>query len=180
MKPLFGHPVSKYRLRPCRTRVEDHKLDGVSVTDRTKVHDHELGGESVTGRTTVHDHKPGGESGTGRTRVYDPKPARETVCARRRYKQMRSQLQHQRRAAVRLALVTVVLLVCWLPNMIVWPLNAIAPSVMPANHWLARVATWMGHACSSLNPFIYTFTDLKVRETLKKIVKLRYCFPNLS
>ncbi|CAF0834203.1 unnamed protein product [Brachionus calyciflorus] len=79
------------------------------------------------------------------------------------YQNMR--LKRNRKAARMLGLLVASFSICWLPFTIVYPLCQFYPNLLPG--WLTAISWWMGYLNSTINPFLYVYSNKNIRRSVR-------------
>ena len=75
------------------------------------------------------------------------------------YRQLR--LKRNRKAARMLGLLVAAFLICWLPYTICYPLSQFWPDLIP--NYATIIIWWMGYLNSTINPFLYVYSNKNIR-----------------
>ncbi|XP_077995991.1 muscarinic acetylcholine receptor M4-like [Glandiceps talaboti] len=82
----------------------------------------------------------------------------------------RSKIAMQRRLAITLGIIVVAFLVCWLPFVILFPVNGYCECV-PTR--LYNASYWLAYINSTLNPYLCLFSNRDIRNALGKMFHLK-------
>lgn len=70
-------------------------------------------------------------------------------------------LKRNRKAARMLGLLVASFTICWLPYTIVYPFCQFYKTVLP--NWFVSIVWWMGYLNSTINPFLYVYSNKNIR-----------------
>lgn len=70
-------------------------------------------------------------------------------------------LKRNRKAARMLGLLIASFTICWLPYTIIYPFCQFYKTVLP--NWFVSIVWWMGYINSTINPFLYVYSNKNIR-----------------
>lgn len=79
--------------------------------------------------------------------------------------------KRERRAFITLTYIIVGYAICWFPFHIVFDIMAIKPEIVP--HSVYQVTFWLTYVNSTINPFLYNFSNPEFRKAFKKVLMCR-------
>jgi hypothetical protein len=81
------------------------------------------------------------------------------------YKNLR--LKRNRKAARMLGLLVTAFLICWFPFSVCYPLGQFFPNAAP--NYFTIIIWWMGYLNSTINPFLYVYSNKTIRRSVRDL-----------
>ena len=79
----------------------------------------------------------------------------------------------ERKTFVTLTYIIFTYLACWVPFHFVFDVSAIWPTAVPESLYTATF--WLTYFNSTLNPFLYAFSNKEFRDAFRKVIRCEYC-----
>ena len=76
-------------------------------------------------------------------------------------------LKRNRKAARMLGLLVTAFLICWFPFSVCYPLGQFYPNAAP--NYLTIIIWWMGYLNSTINPFLYVYSNKTIRRSVRDL-----------
>ena len=180
----LGHHGSCLIMLSCYVRVLIfmHKRKIMKATKgRSTIKRNSVAEESVVGETThdldqssSHETRSPSENKSKPAEKYEASEPTTSVMDTNRISVIgikeRQMQRHKRERTVFITLTYVILgyAVCWIPFHVVFDISSVCPSCVPRG--VFAVTFWMTYINSTINPFLYNFSNAEFRNTFRRLL----------
>ena len=90
----------------------------------------------------------------------------------KRRKRINSQHEKEKNIFITLSYIIFFYLICWVPFHFVFDISAINPALVP--EYIYTFAFWLTYFNSTLNPFLYAYSNKEFRMAFKEVLKCKW------
>ena len=166
-----GHISNVSRARNSYTSQQHSKPEMTSVQITSKINDpsRSLSKEQINDTTGLSGHH---EISTVDRTMKSSTSKKQKRTDENRYNKT------ERKIFITLSYVIISYLICWFPFYVTWDIYAFYPDIVPP--LVYTVMFWMTYINSTLNPFIYAYTNTVFRHTFLKILRCQFKWLNAN